>query len=284
MTATARTGRAAPRGRTSRGPARLGAVALALALASCAAPAASGTAGAGGGGTQAPGGAGPTPSTGTAFDQAVPADVAAMPFTDQDGRKVTLASLHGTTVVLSDFLTLCQEICPLTTVTLRQVLRDVQSAGIGDSVTVVEATVDPERDTQARLAAYEKLFGRQARWELLTGAPQQVAALWKAFGVSYERTAEPPGPPPRDWMTGKPLTYDVEHEDVVIVLGPDGHERWLSIGTPDTGGSRPPQPLWTFMSDTGKANVTAAEQPVWMAADVDAAVGYVTGRPVKAGG
>lgn len=279
MTPTARTGRAAPRRRASLGAALLGAAALALAA--CATPTTTGSGAAAS--IEVPSGGDPTPSMGTAFDQAVPSEVAALPFTDQRGRTVTLASLHGSTVVLADFLTLCQEICPLTTVTLRQVLHDAGAAGLGSSVTVVEATVDPARDTRARLAAYEKIFGAQPHWELLTGTPAQVAALWKAFGVSYERTAEPPGPAPKDWMTGAPLTYDVEHEDVVIVLGPDGHERWLSIGAPDTGGARPPQPLWGFLSDTGRANVTAAEQPAWTAADVDAAIGYVTGRPVKPG-
>jgi cytochrome oxidase Cu insertion factor (SCO1/SenC/PrrC family) len=220
----------------------------------------------------------PAPSLGSVFDKPIPDSVASIPFVDQHGRTVSLAALRGKTVVLADFLTLCQEICPLTSTILHQVATATEAAGLSSSVVVVEATVDPQRDTPSRLAAYEKLYGALPNWELLTGTPAQVAALWKEFGASYDKVAEPAGPAPIDWMSGQPLTFDVEHQDVVFVIGPDGHEKWLVSGNPNTDGAKPPSTLWDFLNDDGQTNYSAPPSKSWTAADVEQAVSYVTGH------
>ncbi|HEY2213681.1 MAG TPA: SCO family protein, partial [Acidimicrobiales bacterium] len=103
---------------------------------------------------------------------------------NQHGQTVTLAGLKGKVVVLAPFLSLCQDECPLVTAAFIGLQRDVKAAGLGSKVVFVEATVDPGRDTVARLAAYQKEFG--ADWGLWTGTPANVAALWKPFGVSYQ--------------------------------------------------------------------------------------------------
>ena len=225
-------------------------------------------------------GAVPTPSNGSVFDKAIPVAVADLPFVNQDSKTVTLASLHGKTVVLADFLTLCQEICPLTSANFRQIDQAVEAAGQSSEVDLVEITVDPARDTPARLAAYQEMFGAQPNWQFLTGSASQVATLWKTLGVSYEKVAEDPGPPPIDWWTGKPLTYDVNHQDVVFVLGKDGHEKWLVEGTPDTQGVQPPSTLLKFLNDAGTSNLAHPEAPSWTAADVEQGVSYATGHKV----
>jgi hypothetical protein len=43
----------------------------------------------------------------------------------------------------------------------------VKAAGLADQVAFLEVTVDPDRDSPARLAAYAQQFG--ATWPLLTG-------------------------------------------------------------------------------------------------------------------
>ena len=224
----------------------------------------------------------PTPTSGTAFDVAVPAAVANLPLVDQSGRVVTLASLKGKTVVLADFLTLCQEICPLTSANLRLVDDAVSRAGLSGSVQILEVTVDPGRDSPARLTAYQKLFGARPGWSFVTGTTPQLAALWKQFGVAFERTPEPAGDAPSDWLTGRPLTYDVDHQDVVIVIGPDGHERWLVNGTPHVSTSEAvPPTLQGFLNDDGLANETAPADPSWTPVDVEQAIAFVSGHPVS---
>ena len=45
----------------------------------------------------------------------MPAGIADLPLTTDTGRPTSLGAWRGQVVVLADFLTLCQETCPLTT-------------------------------------------------------------------------------------------------------------------------------------------------------------------------
>jgi len=201
-----------------------------------------------------------------------------LPLENADGRTTTLRTLaKGGAVVVTDFLTTCQEVCPMTSVNMRDAADAAARVGLAEKVTFAEITVDPERDDAQRLAAYRALFGpTRPDWTFLTGGHDAVARVWSAFGVSYKRTAAE-NPPPTDWLTGKPLTYDVSHQDVVFLVDAAGHERWLEIGTPDTGGTAPPQPLATFLNDEGRANLASPDGPVWTAEDVEAAVTWWIG-------
>lgn len=220
--------------------------------------------------------------SGTAMDRALPAGLEYLPLVDQDGRRVTLQGLKGKTIVLADFLTSCQEVCPLTSAAMQQVVRAVDQAGLADQVVVLEATVDPERDTPARLRAYQQLFGKSPNWHFLTGAPANLAALWRAMGVAYHRTPEPTDQPlPRDWQTGRPLRYDVTHQDVVYLIDARGHERWLAIGAP-SGLSEPdlPTAMAGFLNDEGQQNLSSPDPQSWSARDVTHALSELLGVPV----
>ena len=120
--------------------------------------------------------------------------------TNQEGQGVSLASLRGKVVVLAPFLSLCQDECPLVTGAFIALQRDVRAAGMGNKVVFLEATVDPGRDTVARLAAYQKEFG--ADWDLWTGTPAAIAAFWKPFGVSYQIVPEEQ--PPKTGLVHRP--------------------------------------------------------------------------------
>lgn len=74
---------------------------------------------------------------------------------------------------------------------------------------------------------------------LLTGTPAQLAHFWRFFGVAYWRTKEGT-PPDTDWLTGKPLSFDVNHTDGFFLIDTRGHERIVDVGMPDTGGRLPP--------------------------------------------
>jgi protein SCO1/2 len=222
----------------------------------------------------------PQPANGTVLDRALPAAVLSLPLVNQQGRLTSLASLHGKTIVLTDSLTSCQEICPMTSTNLRVIDQAITKAGLGSQVQLLEVTVDPERDTPERLTAYQKLFGASPTWSFLTGTPAQIAALWRTLGVAYDKVPEPAGSTAVDWQTGKPLTYDVEHQDVVFVIDGQGHERWLVTGTPYTNGVQPPSTLSQFLSADGKANLMTKADIAWVPSDVESAVAWVTGHPV----
>jgi protein SCO1/2 len=220
------------------------------------------------------------PSAGTAGTRVVPHDVADLSFVDDTGVSRSLAALHGKTVVLTDFLTLCQEICPLTTANLRQVQQAVERAGRSSDIVFVEVTVDPQRDTQARLAAYRKVVGAGSNWLFLTGSPANIKSLWSWFGVAYETTpeAQPAG---QDWWTGKPLTYDVGHTDAMFFLDSKGTQRYVIAGAPSASGSALPSPLATFLNDEGRDNLASPEPGSWTAADVESVLSWLTGHRIS---
>ena len=220
----------------------------------------------------------PTPTSGTVLNEAIPATVANVPLVDQSGRHFTLASLRGKTVVLADFLTLCQEICPLTSVNLRDVAKALPRTGAASDIQVVEATVDPKRDTVARLAAYQKLFGANRHWTFATGDQTGLNTLWAFLGVNHEQVDEDSKPAPRDWWTGAALTYDIQHQDVVYVIDSHGHVRWIDNGTPNTMGAAPPPTMLRFLSPEGKKNLASPTDPTWTAKDIEQALTYVTGQ------
>jgi protein SCO1/2 len=198
---------------------------------------------------------------------------------DQKGQPVSLASLRGKVVVLAPFLSLCQDECPLITAAFTSLQRDVHAAGLSDRVAFVEATVDPGRDSVARLAAYQKEFG--ADWNLWTGTPAQIASFWKPFGVSYQ-TAPEEQPAKIDWWTGQPLTYDVNHTDGYILIGADGRERFVNASAPDIPGLSPK--LKALLNAGGIHDLTHPLPTNWTTNDALAALSWVLGTSIPASG
>ena len=192
---------------------------------------------------------------------------------------MSLASLRDKVVVLAPFLSLCQDECPLVTGAFLELRRDMRAAGLGDRVAFVEATVDPGRDSVARLAAYEKEFG--ANWDLWTGSPAAVAAFWSSFGVTYQKVPEDQ-PPKLDWWTGQPLTYDVVHTDGYILIDASGRERFVDAGAPHVPGLSPK--LRSLLGQGALHGLAHPEQPTWTVASALASISWVLGTNVQASG
>jgi cytochrome oxidase Cu insertion factor (SCO1/SenC/PrrC family) len=199
---------------------------------------------------------------------------------NQHGQATSLAALKGKVVVLAPFLTLCQDECPLVTGAFINLQRDLQSAGLSHKVVFVEATVDPGRDTVARLAAYQKEFG--ANWDLWTGTPGNLAAFWKPFGVSYQVVSEAQ-PAHIDWYTGQPLTYDVNHTDGYILIDAKGRERFVDASAPNLGGHLGKK-LSSLLNAGGLANLKDPQLPNWTVDDALASISWILGTNVPAVG
>jgi protein SCO1 len=224
-------------------------------------------------GSSAP--AAPPPSQGLILDRPTPQSV---PLVNQQGQAVSLAGLRGKVVVLAPFLSLCQDECPLVTGAFTALQRDLRAAGLAQRVVFVEATVDPGRDTVARLAAYQKEFG--ADWDLWTGTPANIAAFWKPFGVAYQIVAEEQ-PPKTDWWTGQPLTYDVDHTDGYILVNPAGRERFVDASAPNEKGALDAK-LRGLLDDGGLHDLDNPQAPNWTTADALDSIGWLLGTTIPA--
>ena len=157
----------------------------------------------------------PAPGMGTTTGVALPHGISlGGPFsmTDQTGRAVTEADFRGQPVLMFFGFTHCPDVCPTELATMTTALDLLGPEG--ERVRPVFVSVDPERDTPARLAEYVALFS--PRLTGLTGTPEQVAAMARAFRVYYAR-ATPAGS----------SEYLMDHSAFIYLLGPDGTVRTL---------------------------------------------------------
>jgi len=254
--------------RVRGGPGRLAGVLAASALAVTACASRSG----------APGP--PSAYLGTVVDTPVSASVADLPLTTDTGQLTSLAAWQGQVVVLTDFLTLCQETCPLTTGNLLMMDRAVTAAGLGSRVQFVELTVDPSRDTPSRLCAYRKLIGAPANWSLLTGSPAVIGQIWRYFRVWYQRVAEGRSPG-TDWLTGRTLSYDVDHQDTLVYLDARGRERFVVEGNPNATAAPIAPGLRRFLSVQGRADLSHPDASTWTAAEALSPIAWLTGQAIR---
>jgi protein SCO1/2 len=217
---------------------------------------------------------------GTVLSKPVPADIANLLLTDDRGRTTSLAAMHGRIVVLADFLTLCQETCPLTTGNLLDMDRTVSARGLAGRVTFVEMSVDPTRDTPARLAAYRQLIHAPVNWSLLTGSQEAVNSIWRYFGIWFQKVPEGKERGV-DWLTGRPLNYDVNHEDALIYLDAAGRERFLVAGAPNATGSPVPTRLRQFLSSQGQAALAHPDAGTWTASEALSSIAWLTETRIR---
>jgi len=216
---------------------------------------------------------------GTIFDAAIPSNVLSIPLQDASGKTFTLGSLKGRAVVLTDFFTSCDMICPMTTANMRTIGDTISAAGQSKKIAVLELSVDPKRDTVSRINAYQKLFGT-SNWTIATGTASDLKKLWAWFGVYAQQVPNTDGDAD-DWQTGKKLTYDVIHEDIVTLIGPNSHYRWIDLGNPQV--SNPtilPAKLKAFLSELGLSNLVKPQQPSWSTAVVYDAMQQIFGLPI----
>ena len=136
----------------------------------------------------------------------------------------------------------------------------LRRAGLADRVVVAEVSVDPWRDSPARLRAYRSMTG--ADFTLLTGTQSEIHSFWKFFGVFYQRVPQG-NPPDIDWLTHKPETFDVEHTDGLFILDPDGRERIADEGMADVDGQLS-QSLRRLLDQEGRENLAHPQAP-WTA-------------------
>ena len=100
-----------------------------------------------------------------------------------DGRTLLFYDdlLRGKIVLINFFYTSCDEVCPLVTQNLCFV-HDMLGPRMGKDIFMYSISLQPERDTPERLAAYARTYGVGPGWLLLTGKPADVELLRHRLG------------------------------------------------------------------------------------------------------
>ncbi|HYG07114.1 MAG TPA: SCO family protein [Stenotrophomonas sp.] len=149
-------------------------------------------------------------SAANAAPAAAPGDDIGGPFQLVDGnnRHVTDKTFHGKPVLLYFGFTSCPDVCPTDLARIERIARRVQKAGAPAPVPVF-VSIDPERDTPARMKAYVGAFGSD--FVGLTGTPAQVARIADLYHVYYKKVPY-----------GQHGQYTMDHSTFLFLLDRNG--------------------------------------------------------------
>jgi protein SCO1/2 len=135
---------------------------------------------------------------------------------DQSGAPADQGLLRGKWSAVFFGYTYCPDVCPTTLAALGQAVADLGPDS--GRFQVVFITVDPQRDTPAALKAYLASPTFPKGIVGLTGSPQQVAGVARAYHVYYQKV--PQG-----------TSYSMDHTAVVYLMDPRGRfVRPLDVG------------------------------------------------------
>lgn len=145
----------------------------------------------------------------------------APPFTltDQDGAKVSLASLRGKIVALTFLDPVCTADCPLIAQEFRQA--DTMLGSQAARTVFVAIVANPIYHSVADTQAFDRQegFTHVSNWLYLTGSVSQLQQVWKDYGIMVEVT---------------PAGSMVAHGELAYVIDEKGHERSLLDAVPGT--------------------------------------------------
>jgi protein SCO1 len=164
------------------------------------------------------------------------------PFTlrTPDGTSVTDQTYRGKWLLVYFGYTFCPNTCPTVLMDMSLVL--AQLDGEADALQPLFITVDPQRDTPDVLRQYTRSF--DPRIIALSGDPQQIAAVAKAYGAYY--TTRKTGAGAEDYL--------IDHSSYVYLMDPRG--RFAQGFEADTPPDRMAQQVRDLMRHTTQASST----------------------------
>jgi protein SCO1/2 len=127
--------------------------------------------------------------------------------TDQNGRAVSEKDLIGKPTMLFFGFTYCPDVCPTTLTDMTGWLKALGPDA--DKLNVFYVTIDPERDTAARLKSYLTAFDPRIRG--LTGSPAAIAQAAHDYNVYYQKAPLQGG------------DYTMDHSTLIYLIDAKGH-------------------------------------------------------------
>ncbi len=135
------------------------------------------------------------------------------------GGEFRLSKYRGKVVVLEFGFTHCVEVCPVSLASLTQA-RQLLGKAAAD-VQVVFVSVDPMRDTSARLHTYLKPF--DPSFIGVTGTQKQIDNLLKSYGISATKRM----------VDGSKTDYTMHHSSYLYFIDRKGMQRaMMPFGRP----------------------------------------------------
>jgi cytochrome oxidase Cu insertion factor (SCO1/SenC/PrrC family) len=128
---------------------------------------------------------------------------------DHTGRRVTDKDFSGRYMLVFFGFTYCPDVCPSSLQVMTAALQ--QLGAKADRLAPILISVDPERDTPAQLAEYVKSF--DARLVGLTGTPQEIDAVAKAYRVYYKKVQD----------EKSTAGYTIDHTAIIYLMSPEGN-------------------------------------------------------------
>ena len=112
-------------------------------------------------------------------------------FIDQDSTIVDASFTDGKVYVADFFFTSCPSICPKM---MKEMGRVQDKYKDNKDLVILSYSIDPVRDSVARLKDYERKLGIQSvKWHLLTGDKDSIYALAEKYLVSAAEDPDAPG-------------------------------------------------------------------------------------------
>jgi protein SCO1/2 len=130
--------------------------------------------------------------------------------TAHTGARMSDRDFRGRWLLLFFGYTYCPDVCPTTLGTVAVVMDEL--GALAEQVQPLFVTVDPERDTPEVLAEYVAQFHPSIVG--LTGTPEEIAAVAKAWRVFYRKVV-PEG--------GNAADYLMDHSAYLYLIDPNGN-------------------------------------------------------------
>jgi cytochrome oxidase Cu insertion factor (SCO1/SenC/PrrC family) len=142
--------------------------------------------------------------------------------TTQTGERVSDAAFRGKFMLVVFGFTQCPDVCPAQLQVMSAALDAMGPEA--EHIQPLFITIDPERDTATHLGEYIPHF--HPRLIGLTGTPDEIAAVAKAYHVWYEKVEVDTG------SEDGAGDYVMDHTSITYLMGPDGEfVQHFSFGT-----------------------------------------------------
>jgi protein SCO1 len=138
--------------------------------------------------------------------------------TDQDGRTLSLSSLHGKVVVLEFMDPHCTDICPIVSQEYVDAYRDL--GALAGRVVFAAVNVNQYHAAVSDMMAYsrEQRLTTIPNWHFLTGPVRDLRKVWDGYEIAVEAS----GP-----------NADIVHTSAVYFIDPAGRERFVAAPMAD---------------------------------------------------